>query len=203
MYCAFFDEAAEAFDMYEGNQWTEEEKEELRANNLVPYVSNQIASRIDNVSGSEILTRTRFKFEARTMVQRAAESASALTDVVMFLQQRNSSSSLWSMAMLKARICGPAWHHLLPVNDTIEEKVESPLNIVWDTADQTYDFSDSRGQGVVGWYSRDKLFRMYPDKKDEIERATGDYSNEAMQRPKGILSHTAYQVSVRLWAARR
>jgi hypothetical protein len=188
VYCAFFDEAAESFDMYEGNQWTEEEKEELLANNLVPYVSNQIAPRIDNVTGSEILSRTRFKFNARTATEKAAESASALTDVVMFLQQRNNSSSIWSMAMKKARICGLAWHHLLPFNDTIEEKIESPLNVVWDPSDQTYDFSDSRGMGVVGWCSRDKLFRMYPDKKDEIEQATGAYSSEAMQRPKGILS---------------
>lgn len=174
--------------MYEGNQWTEEEKDQLLANNLVPYVSNQLSSRIDNVTGSEILTRTRFKFNARTATEKAAESASALTDVVMFLQQRNSSSSLWSMAMLKARICGLAWHHLMPVNDTIEELIESPLDVVFDPADRTYDFSDSRGLGGVKWYTRDQLFRMYPNKREEIEQATGAYSSELLQRPKGILS---------------
>lgn len=188
MYCAFFDEAANSFDMYEGNQWTDEEVDELKQSGLVPYVSNQIAPRIDNVTGAEILTRTRFKFMARTMGERALEAATALTDTILFLQEKNRSSSLWSMIMLKGRICGLSWHHLLPINDTIEEEIVNPLDVVFDPADYTYDFSDSRGVGRVKWMTRDQLFRKYPSKQEEIEQATGQYGSTAMQRPKGILS---------------
>ncbi|TBH23634.1 hypothetical protein ELG64_09015 [Rhizobium leguminosarum] len=193
MYCAFFDEAAEAFDFDEGKQWTEEEEDDLRANGLVPYVSNQIQPRIDNVSGSEVLTRTRLKFDARSMSETALSSADALTDLILYLQENNSSSSKWSQAMRKARVCGLAWHHILPNNDTIEEEIPSSLDVVYDPLDMTMGFTNSRGRGLIGWYTRDELLRKYPGKVAEVDAATsshngigGIYTN--MMAPKGVTS---------------
>lgn len=165
----------------------------MRQNGLVPYVSNKIAFRIDNVTGSEVIGRTRSRFIARASSETALSSAAAMTDLILYLQDKNESSSKWSQAMLKARICGLAWHHQIPTNDTIEEEIPSSLDVVYDPADMTMDFSKSRGRGVIGWFTRDEMLRKYPGKSDAIDAAmSGERFHNSMvsdmRAPSGMTS---------------
>ncbi|RWE44226.1 hypothetical protein [Mesorhizobium sp.] len=140
------------------------------------------------MSGSEVMTRTRSRFDPKSPEKKAQESASAVTDLILFLQEANNSSSKWSQAMRKARVCGLAWHHIIPVNDTIEEEIPSSLDVVYDPLDMTIDFSRSRGRGFVGWYTRDELFQKYPNKGDAIDAATSTSNSVNMLCPKGMVS---------------
>jgi len=182
---AFFDECAEAHDIFEGNQWNGDELRDLDKDGLVPYVSNQIAPRILNVTGNEITSRTRLKFTPRSSDEEAGKRASVLTKLVLWLQENNQSSSKWSNAMLKARISGLAWHHLLPNNDTIQEEILNTLDVIWDTEDRTMDFSASRGMGFVRWLTRDKLRLKFPGKGEEIDSAISDSNSPLRALPKG------------------
>ena len=169
----YFDQCMEAHDLYEGNQWNDEEMVELNKQHLVPYVSNQIAPRIDNVTGAEITTRTRVSVLARSSDTALKTTANAMTDLILFLQEKNFSSSKWSDVMKIARISGVGWHEIIPRNDTIEEEcVENPCDVVWDPADRTLDFSESRGRARIRWKTRGILKTLYPKFEDEIESAS-------------------------------
>ena len=158
---------------------------ELDEAGLTPYVSNQIAPRILNVTGNEITSRTRLKFTARIVEQKAQLSAQVLTKLILWLQENNQSSSKWSQAMLKARISGLAFHHILPNNDTIQEEVLNTLEVIWDPEDRTPDFSSSRGMGYVDWMTRDKMRLKWPNKATEIDSAVTDANSPLRARPKG------------------
>lgn len=195
---AFFDECAEAHDMFEGIQLTDEEIRDYEADGLVPYVSNQIAPRILNVTGNEVVTRTRLKFTPRIVADDAQKRADVLTKLIMWLQENNQSPTKWSNAMLKARISGLAWHHLLPNNDTIQEEILNSLDVIWDPEDRTMDFSASRGQGFVRWMTRDKLRLKFPKKANEIDEAVRNTSGPLRMTPRGnfgrrmVYGHTGY-----------
>ncbi|TPL98315.1 hypothetical protein [Mesorhizobium sp. B2-3-10] len=134
------------------------------------------------------MTRTRSRFDAKSADEKAQESATAITDLILFLQDANNSSSKWSQAMRKGRVCGLAWHHIIPVNDTIEEEIPSSLDVVYDPLDMSMDFSKSRGRGLVGWHTRDELFMKYPNKGAEIDAATGTWNSANMMCPRGMVS---------------
>jgi hypothetical protein len=182
---AFFDECAEAHDIFEGIQLTAEELQDYDDDGLVPYISNQIAPRILNVTGKEVTTRTRLKFTPRVVSEEAEKQAQILTKLVMWLQENNQSPTKWSNAMLKARISGLAWHHLLPVNDTIREEILNSLDVIWDPEDRTMDMSDSRGQGFIRWTTRDRLRLKWPEKADEIDAAVQNSNSPLRMKPRG------------------
>lgn len=182
---AFFDECAEAHDIFESIQWTAEELRDLEDNGLVPYVSNQIAPRLLNVTGNEVVSRTRLKFTPRVGGEDADKRAQVLTKLVMWLQENNQSASKWSNAMLKARISGLAWHHLLPNNDTIQEEILNSLDVIWDHEDRTMDFTDSRGQGFIRWTTRDKLRMKWPEKAADIDSAVQNTNSPLRMAPRG------------------
>lgn len=171
--------------MYEGNQWTDEEIKDLQKNGLVPYVSNQIAPRINNVTGSETVTRTRMKFTARSNEPQKIIAAQSITDLMLYLQENNNSPALWSQGMLRARVSGLTWHHIMPTQDTLKEEFISSLEGIWDPTDRTMDFSQSRGMGFVRWYSKDALYQKWPNKKEEIEAATVSGSTRLNPLPGG------------------
>ncbi|MGG7581709.1 hypothetical protein [Rhizobium sp. Nf11,1] len=185
---SYFDEAAEAHDFYDSNQWTDEERAELEERGLIPYVSNQIASRINNVTGSEIVTRTRLKFTPRTSDENAVQAADAMTKLVMWLQEANSSSFKWSQLLLKTRISGLAYHHLLPIQDTIREEIYSGLDGFFDYMDRTINFTNSRGMGLWKWMSREELRLKWPEKAESIDSACGGFSSDALLPPSNVFS---------------
>ena len=60
------EESKEAWAFYDGDQWSQEEKEKLAEKGQAAIVINKIASKVDNISGSEISGRTRISYRSRS-----------------------------------------------------------------------------------------------------------------------------------------
>lgn len=174
-YTKWFDEAAEAFGFYETwGQWTEEEKTKIRNDmGIEPVTVNKIAPRLNNVAGAEIQTRTRVVFRARSFADNEKATAEGLSDLAMFVQDKNNSSHIMSHVGHDSRICGVGWHEFDVQNNVITEARRNPLEVVWDSRDRTTGMSNQGRLSLLNWMPRDEAIRMFPDKEDFLKQTDG------------------------------
>ncbi|EGP07338.1 hypothetical protein CSIRO_3070 [Bradyrhizobiaceae bacterium SG-6C] len=174
-YVKWFDEAVESFGFYETwGQWTQEEREQLKnVMAIAPVTVNKIAPRLNNVAGAEIQTRTRIVFRARSFDKGEQQTAEALSDLAMFVQDKNNSPHIMSHVGHDSRICGVGLHEFDVQNGVIYEARRNPLEGVWDSRDRTPGMSNQGRFSLLNWMSRAEAKEMFPDKADELDQDTG------------------------------
>lgn len=174
-YVKWFDEAVESYGFYETwGQWTEEEKETIRkAYGIEPTTVNKIAPRLNNVAGAEIQTRTRVVFRARSFDKAQIGTAEAMSDLAMFVQDKNNSSHIISHVGHDSRICGIGLHEFDVQNGVIGEARRNPLEGVWDSRDRSTGMTNQGRFSLLNWMPRDEAIRMFPDCEEELNAEGG------------------------------
>lgn len=168
-----------------GEQWSDEDKEKLRAAGITPVTDNRIQPNLFLLTGLERQNRTEFKaFPQGEEDGLNAEIASALFKDAI----RKSGYAYKSSEQFKDGItCGEA--HLELYLDNTEsltngkpcwQKVDGN-SIFPDPACREYDFSDARFVYKVKLdVAKGDLIGLYPDAKKSIEKANSgklDYTN--------------------------
>lgn len=172
LYQEWLHSAIQAWEFYEGNQWEEEDRKKLKDAGLKTVTINMLSNPIDTVTGQEIRNRTKFKFLSRTGKPQEVATAETLSDLSMFVQNKNRSSRILSEAKHHARVCGLGWHSFDIDDGTVKEALENELEVVWDVRDRTDDLSNQGFVARMIWMTLDDAKIRFPDKKDDLESAS-------------------------------
>ncbi|MCP4355510.1 MAG: hypothetical protein GY793_07745 [Proteobacteria bacterium] len=172
IYQNWLSQAKQCWNFYEGNQWTESEKIALEKSVQAPIVINKIATKIDSVSGNEISSRTRIAYRSRSGVKTEEDTARALTDIALYVSEKNDQSLEISEVFKAGLVTGVGWMELgIKKNEGmpfIFNKAENEMNVIFDIRSRSLDYSDARFVARERWLDVDTLKNIFGDKADSI-----------------------------------
>lgn len=160
-------------DFYDGDQWSQEDKQYLADRGQQALVYNVIATTINWLLGTEKRGRTDYKILPRT--KDAGKAAERKTQLLKYLSDVNRSEFHISRAFSDAVRVGVGWIESGVQSDDegepIYDRYESWRNMLWDSAATEMDLSDGRYEFRSKWMDSDIAKRMFPGRGHTIERA--------------------------------
>lgn len=169
-------EMALDMDFYDNEQWTDEDKEILRARGQVPLVYNVISTTVNWLIGTERRGRTDFKVLARR--KEGGKSAELKTQLMKYIADVSGSEFAKSRAFQDSVKAGVGWLESGAQNTTDGEPVydrsESWRNILWDSAATEHDLSDGRYQFRHKWVDLDVVKAMKKSRKRVVEMSVAE-----------------------------
>ena len=157
----------EAFNYYNGKQWSDEEVDMLTSEGRPPLAFNLVFGKVNTVTGLEQQIRSGFK---ATPVGAEDDELALLATALLKFEDRNKRlQKIFSRAFKTAIICGRAWidvgTHFLPGEVTLSNKIrnENVFNVYKDPDSIEYDMSDAHYLLRQKWLSIPQLKRTYPE----------------------------------------
>jgi hypothetical protein len=172
IYQNWLNQAKQAWNFYDGEQWSESEKLALEKSAQAPIVINKIATKIDAVSGNEISSRTRVAYRSRSGAKNEEQTARALTDLALYVAQKNDQSIELSNMFKAGLITGVGWLDIgVKSNGSIPyifNNCENELNIIYDIRSRNLDYSDARFVAREKWLDIPTLQALFKDKANTV-----------------------------------
>lgn len=172
IYQNWLKQAKTAWNFYEGDQWTESEKISLEKSAQAPIVINKIATKIDSVSGNEISSRTRVAYRSRSGEKTEEQTARALTDLALYVAEKNDQSIELSNMFKAGLVTGVGWLDIGVKNNGeipyIFNNTENEMNIVFDIRSKNLDYSDARFVAREKWLDIPTLQALFKDKASGV-----------------------------------
>lgn len=171
-YQAWRKESREAWNFYDGDQWTREEIGALAEHGQPAIVINKIASKVDNLAGTEIAGRTRVIYRSRSGITEEEITARALSDLALYVAERGGQSAEISAVFRCGLVCGIGW-----LDVGVDERLGGPdifaraedeMAVVWDPMSRRLDFGDARYICRERWMSEEDLERFFPDQAGKV-----------------------------------
>ena len=165
---------------YDGEQWSHEDAETVRARGQNPVVYNEVKPTIDWLIGTERKTRVDFVVVAEDQGDEASDDAQAKTKLLKYLDATNRASFERSYAFEDAAKAGLGWIEVGLRGDKSGAPVyigaESWRNILWDSRASKRDLSDARYLFRIKVVDLDVAKALCPEKIKELEACvqTGD-----------------------------
>lgn len=187
--------AQEAWNFYDGNQWNLDEAQKLQSSGQPAIVINKIAAKVDNITGSEIAGRTRVVYRSRSGLEGEEQTARALTDLALYVAERNDQSIELSQVFRAGLVTGIGWLDIgveaQAEGPFIFNRAENELDVVWDPTGHRLDYSDARFVCRHRWLDEDDLALMFPDRGQsllgELTRQRG-FKNHNRKDPAAYLN---------------
>jgi len=160
------EDSREDFSFVAGDQWSEDEKEDLTEQMRPVIVFNRTATIINAVVGSEINNRTEVRFLPRTLGD--AEVNEQLTKGAEWFRDQSGAEEEDSQAFFDSVVCGVGWSETLMDFESDSEgepKMEriNPLEMCWDSGAEKRGLTDARRIARVRKISMDEAEEMWPD----------------------------------------
>jgi hypothetical protein len=168
----------EAF--YDGQQWSYEDAETVRARGQNPVVYNEVKPSIDWLIGTERRSRVDILVVADEPGPEADDDATRKTKLMKYLDETNRAGFERSFAAEGAFKAGLGWMEVGLRGDKSGAPVyigsESWRNIIYDSRATKRDLSDARYLFRIKVVDLDVAVALFPNKKREIEECaqTGD-----------------------------
>ncbi|MFT7434150.1 MAG: hypothetical protein ACI9TY_001798 [Alphaproteobacteria bacterium] len=165
-YQNWLQESGESWSFYDGEQWTKEEVDRLNENGQPAIVINKLASKIDNIAGSEISGRTLILYRSRSGDKREEETARVLSDLALYVAEQSEQGVELSNVFKEGLISGISW-----VDVGVEEqsegmsifnRYEDASAVVWDQKFKRADYSDTSFVCRERWLDEESLKAMFP-----------------------------------------
>ena len=170
-------ESKEAWRFYDGEQWSQDEIDALAENGQPAIVINKIASKIDNVAGSEISGRTRILYRSRSGDKAEEQTATALSDLALYVSERSDQPIEISNMFKEGLVAGISWLDVGVENavegTSIFNRHEDSLDVVWDVNSKRMDYSDARFVCRQRWLDKASLSRLFPKHADKLVNSYG------------------------------
>jgi len=157
-------------DYYDGYQWTQAERDKLRARKQPCITNNRIKPKVQFLRGMEMKTRTDPKAYPRNPDD--DESAEASTDALRYVNDRNRSTQKHSQGFFHYIVEGTQAHEVIV--EHVKDKFEIVHNVIdwdriwYDPHSRELDFSDNRYHGTLQWMDCDQGREDYPDAPEEV-----------------------------------
>ncbi len=168
-------------NLFDGIQWTEEEKTILEGRGQAPLVFNLIAVTVRWITGTE--KRTRVDYRVLPRKEDGLKDAESKTQLLKYVADVNKEGFHRSRAFADAAISGLGWLEDGIRNDTDDEplycRYESWRNIWYDPLFTETDLSDCRYLIRERWVDLDIAQLMFPDRKSELESACDNITSVA------------------------
>lgn len=183
IYQNWLTQAKKSWDFYEGDQWSDSEKMALEKSVQAPIVINKIATKIDSVTGDEISTRTRVAYRSRSGIKSEEETARALTDISLYIAEKNDQAMEISNMFKAGLVTGVGWMELGVKNKGripfIFNNCENEINVVFDVRSRNLDYSDARFVARERWLDIKTLTSLFGEKAKPViqELNSKDYTN--------------------------
>lgn len=157
-------------DYYDGDQWTDEERDALRKRKQPVITINRIKPKVDFLLGLETQRRSLPKAYART--PKHEQDAEAATDALRYVIEDQRFEATRSQAFENLCIEGVCGVDVSVVDAGGERRVRI-LPIFWDRLfydphSRKRDFSDAKYVGQVIWMDLEDAAREYPDKVEGL-----------------------------------
>ncbi len=174
-YTAWHADAKQAWAFYDGDHWTADEISKLQEYGQPPIVINKLASKVDNLAGSEVAGRTRILYRSRSGQQQEEDTARALSDLSLYIAERNNQALEISQVFRAGLVTGIGWLDIGIEADTqnggqqthIFNRCEDELRVIWDPSASRQDFSDARFVCRERWLDEDDIQQHFPAKAAE------------------------------------
>lgn len=158
---------------YDGDQWDEDDKSELKARGQKATVFNQIKPTVDWVVGTE--KRTRIDYVVLPRGKEDRPLAETKTKIMKYVSDVNKEGFHRSRAFEDAVKSGVGWLEAGVRSDPDEDPVfvrwEDWRNIWWDTLHTEPDYSDARYLFRSKWVDFDIAAVMFPDRLQVVKLA--------------------------------
>lgn len=160
-------------DFYDGDQYTDVDKQQLRSRGQEPLVLNVICTTINWLLGTERRGRTDYKILPRQ--KEAGKSAERKSQLLKYLADVNRAEFHVSRAFADTVKVGVGWMESGVQGDDegepIYERFESWRNLLWDSVALEMDLGDARYMFRSKWMDTDIAMRMFPERKYVIHQA--------------------------------
>lgn len=161
-------------------QWNEEDRISIEIQNRIPYILDQIGSKINHLIGTQQSTRLDASVLAMERGDEAA--ASQLSKMVKWGEQMNRiediESTIFRDAAVKAAGVSQVRWKMKDIVNGYPSVEHIPLwQMVWDLATTEVDGSDIRWMARLQVQRQSSWIEQYPEYKDEIEMANVSYGN--------------------------
>lgn len=196
-YRAWLKEQKEAWAFYDGEQWTKEEVSRLSENGQPAIVINKLASKIDNIAGSEISGRTRVLFRSRSGEKREEETARALSDLALYVAEQNDQGLEISNLFKEGLVSGISWLDVgvenAPYGTFVFNRHEESSSVVWDQNFKRADYSDARFICRERFLDEESLKAMFPKTYEKLggfeKRNSQSLTNSMFEKPTFEISY--------------
>jgi hypothetical protein len=184
---AWRDGARDDFRFVAGDQWTDEEKQELEEQSRPPIVFNRTATIINSVVGSEINNRTEVRFMPRTLGD--AEVNELLTKGSEWFRDQAGAEEEDSQAFADAVTCGLGWAETLMDFESDSEGEPgmeriNPLEMFWDSSAEKRGLTDCHRIGRIRKISLDEAMEQWPDAdRADLDASWLDEKGEGSDQP--------------------
>ena len=181
-------------DYYDGNQWTDEERQTLLRRKQAPVVINRIRPKVNGLKGLLSIRNTEIKAFPRN--EGSDEGAAhAITDALRFVDDNNKFNKKTKKKCFADKIvegCCAAIVEVGQKKDDIEIKIN---RIPWDRFyydpySREEDFSDAKYLGQILWMDEEDVNDLFPNVDlGSLEDATIGSDETFEDRPRWILNH--------------
>lgn len=177
-YATWRSEARAAWDFYDGTQWTPEEISRLAENGQAAIVINKIAAKVDNLSGGEVVGRTRVIYRSRSGLASEEQAAAVLTDVALYVAEHGEQGIEVSNLFRAGLVGGIGWLDV-GIEDSHEGmnifvRTEDEFSVVWDPMSRRLDMGDARFVARERWLDEAAVRSLFPDQADKVMAALGE-----------------------------
>jgi hypothetical protein len=157
-------------DYYDSKQYTEAERETLRARKQPCITNNRIKPKVEFLRGMEMRTRTDPKAYPRNPEDE--KSAETSTDMLRYISDNNRSEQKTSKGFKSYLIEGTQGHEVVvEMKNGRFEVVHNVLDwdrLWWDPHSREEDFSDARYKGTLQWMDQAQGKEKFPKAKDNV-----------------------------------
>jgi hypothetical protein len=157
---------------YKGEQWTEQEEEAHRIQSRVPFVFNEILSKIDHLLGSE----KQLRFECKVTPRENSDNmrTDLLAMVVKWVEQVNNidqvQSEVFQDAMIKMAGCVVVRWSIKDIEYGFPSIEKVPINeMMWDVNAKEPTLEDARWMARVMKMTKLQAAEIYPKHVEKID----------------------------------
>lgn len=165
-------------DFYDGDQWSQEDAEEVTGRGQSPLVFNEVAPMVDWMIGTE--RRTRVDWRILPRAEDDIGGADAKTKVMKYISDVNRTPFQRSRAFSDSVKVGIGWVEdgvrADPTKEIIFSSYESWRYVLWDSAAQELDLSDARYLFRWRWMDLDIAKAIWPARATRLEEAATSLS---------------------------
>lgn len=164
-------QAIEDFAFYNGEQWSEEDKQVLRRNKRPQMTFNRIAPLVNAVIGAEINNNRQVRFIPRT--EGDAKVDEILTGVAEWFRYNANGEDEESEAFADMVIAGMGWIDTRldftsnPEGEPVMQRLD-PFKMVWDANASKSNLSDAQRLWYVDEKSIEEAREMFPDTHESL-----------------------------------
>lgn len=174
-YAAWRAEAVEAWNFYDGEQWSAEEKSKLADMGQPAIVINKLSARIDNLAGGEVAGRTQIIFRSRSGDAVGEGMAETLTELVLYVSERSEQALSISEAFRAGLVSGIGWLDIGVERQNVDGakifvRAEDEFAVVWDPTSRRADMSDARFVARARWLDENQVNSLFPGKAESMLR---------------------------------